>query len=323
MSIIAVIWIHARSGSGYDDWNFPYWIIVRDLINFPVALFLFISAYFVNTSRLDEPWVWIKGRITRLLIPFLVWSTLYGVILSASTTSISLVEWVLRVSSGLTAPHLYFIVVLIQLTLLTPLIARAIGTRWIWAIYAITPAYLLALYAFAFATGNLPPLYNYPFAAWILFYVLGMHIRAKGLPKCFTPAVTVAFACFALALSVVESFGLLDVGMPDSFASSQLKLSSVAYSVAIIALAVVWRRRLASSAMSRLGEESYGVYYAHLLWLFVINATVDVVVGGGTPRVLFAVQSIQVVGALILSLATVWMARRIVGHKYASRYLGF
>src|SRR5665647_1477794 len=81
--IVFVVLIHCKSGIGYektpiDSWNFDYWIIMRQFINFPVAIFIFLAGYFVNIEKVKESSrSFIRNRIVRLLIPFLIWSTFY------------------------------------------------------------------------------------------------------------------------------------------------------------------------------------------------------------------------------------------------------
>lgn len=51
--IIAVVLIHCASHVEIDgSWERVFYLIYRNLTNFPVAVFLFISGYFVNPDRL-------------------------------------------------------------------------------------------------------------------------------------------------------------------------------------------------------------------------------------------------------------------------------
>src|SRR5665647_636289 len=81
--IICVILIHCKTGQSYENsstfsWNFDYWLILRQLINIPVALFIFLSGYLANIQAPDARYIpYIKKRVLRLLIPFLTWSLFY------------------------------------------------------------------------------------------------------------------------------------------------------------------------------------------------------------------------------------------------------
>lgn len=76
--------------------------------------------------------------------------------------------------TGKTATPFYYIVVLVQLTLHTPWLARLRDRRWL---YAATPVYLVLLYISNFSTGEMPRLYETVFPAWFGFYLLGMDCR--------------------------------------------------------------------------------------------------------------------------------------------------
>lgn len=51
--ILAVIMIHCPSGIGYSDIEQECWLILRQFINFPVAIFVFMAGYFVNTRKVQ------------------------------------------------------------------------------------------------------------------------------------------------------------------------------------------------------------------------------------------------------------------------------
>ena len=49
--ILAVIMIHCPSGQGYSTLDYHTWIILRQVINFPVAIFVFLSGYFMTAEK--------------------------------------------------------------------------------------------------------------------------------------------------------------------------------------------------------------------------------------------------------------------------------
>lgn len=56
LCIICVVLIHCMVGMSFKNnfelsYNYNYWLILRQFINFPVAVFIFLSAYFVNIER--------------------------------------------------------------------------------------------------------------------------------------------------------------------------------------------------------------------------------------------------------------------------------
>lgn len=39
------------------------WLGIRQIINFPVTMFIFMAGYFVNPSQIDRNWLKIRGAI--------------------------------------------------------------------------------------------------------------------------------------------------------------------------------------------------------------------------------------------------------------------
>ena len=58
--ILAVIAIHCPQGT---DENLFTWLGIRQLINFPVALFIFMAGYFVKPWKVDITWLKNRGGV--------------------------------------------------------------------------------------------------------------------------------------------------------------------------------------------------------------------------------------------------------------------
>lgn len=56
LCILAVVMIHCPSGIEYGAGTFPYTatLILRQFINFPVAVFFFLAGYFTNPDRVNK-----------------------------------------------------------------------------------------------------------------------------------------------------------------------------------------------------------------------------------------------------------------------------
>ena len=52
---------------------FPYY-------SFHVPLFMFISGYFYRDSEEEHPFLYIKKKVRRLLVPYLIWNLVYGIV---------------------------------------------------------------------------------------------------------------------------------------------------------------------------------------------------------------------------------------------------
>lgn len=149
--IICVILIHCTNGAAYRyaiapySWNFDYWIIMRQVINFPVAVFIFLAGYFTKIESVEKSkYSYVRSRIKRLLIPFLFWSTFFTMLkVFFLRDGVNLIEIIVKIILGLSSGQLYFILVLLQLTIITPYLVNEIKNRkYAKFLFLITPLYL-------------------------------------------------------------------------------------------------------------------------------------------------------------------------------------
>lgn len=341
LCILAVVWTHTRVGIPYNGgpyaWNFDYWLIQRQLINFAVAVFIFLAGYFVTASKVTGRAVpWLRSRAVRLGVPFLVWSVGYTLLMAWISGSWALGPFVRDVVLGASAKHLYFIVVLLQLVALTPLLLRLLETRWRWLPWAVTPAYLVALYAQTLSDGAPRPFANTWFAAWFVFYWAGLWVRRYGTPAFLGVRAAVVATAAAVVASAVEAYVLLGAGVDAGFAAGQLTVTSTLTSLAVIALLLALHERRQSRAsvttlgdgdrwfgLDRLGRDSYGIFYVHLLWFVLAWQVLGLPPADGEFAVLPLLQVGELVVAVALSLVVIAVVRRVIGRRAAARLLGF
>ena len=117
-------------------------IVIRWCINFCVAEFIFLSGYFVNKEKVKEnPKKYIVSRFKRLIIPLLMFSFIYTII-GVLKGNWNIKESILRFITFKSEAHLYYVVVLFQLVIITPLILKLLENKKIKILlYAITPIY--------------------------------------------------------------------------------------------------------------------------------------------------------------------------------------
>lgn len=258
IAIIAVVFIHTP----YVGSNAYTGIVLRQFVAFGVAMFVFLSGYFVK----DDSLTW-KG-ISRLLIPYLLWSALWF----AETTitgSQPVTTWKIVNSLFLGGAFypLYFLAVLIQLKLLTPLLYKRLhkdGYKWYkdW-LWLITPVYLAGLYLWQIHTGEQPKVYAQVFPAWFLFYYVGMYLKICPPQNAVTP-IAIVLLLASLYLAIGEATYINDIlGIP-FFAASQIKFTTFIYALLICILAVKMHTRLKDSIFTRIGEASFGIYIIHI-----------------------------------------------------------
>lgn len=333
--IICVVLIHCQNGINYKDaapysWNYDYWLIFRQFINFPVAVFVFLTAYFTDITKvIEKPWSYLTKRGKRLLIPFLVWSIFYSLIsVVKQGFDIDIIKIGMTIIVGQASTPLYYIVVLIQLVLITPWLIRCVKNKYLNIMaFSITPVYLIIIYGYSYLTKHQIPHYEAVFPAWFVFYYLGLYIKIK-VPGVRKKQRSIAKALHivlgALILSIIECYLMLYLEFPVGFASSQIKVSSFVYSLSIINLIFVLKEnhiKTKECIVTRLGNYSYGIFYVHCFWLLIISKVMSYI--PYIYNVLPLYQLIEVTAALALSTLSIIITNKIMGKKLSSKFLGF
>lgn len=333
--IICVILIHLNTGADYKDsvqfsFNYDYWLIFRQFINFPVAFFIFISAYFSNISIARErPLTFISKRGCRILIPYIVWTIFYSTINIMSGADINIKRIVYYFFYGGASAPLYFMVVLIQLIIITPIIVNYLDKKWFNIIcILVTPLYLLGLYFCNFFISGQMPLYNVFFPAWFIFYYLGLNVNKKRLPQLLNFKVnkllsSIFIVSIALLLSILECYLLLALDQTFGFATSQIKVTSLVYAIAVINLLLTVKQydNQVSNILVKIGDNSFGIFFIHCFYLIFINKALSYL--PHICNILVIYQLIALVLVITLSYFTVEISRKILGKKLSSVILGF
>lgn len=322
--ILAVVLIHSLGGFNYSTGYGTEFVVLRQIINYAVATFVFMAGYFVNVDALSDKEFsykhWIIYRGGRLCIPFIVWSLLYSGLsflkIAHSGHEIRWMGFVYRFIVGKSATPFYYIVVLVQLTLITPWLVKIVKQNGIISriLWLVTPLYLMYLYAWNYIVGVSPRLYETLFPAWFGFYYLGIHVRCGWKLKCNGYA-----AVGALALSLVETIGLRAVGFDIGFYTSQITVGSFLYSVTIIGwlLKKSENDRRDCRLLSNIGDCSYGIFYIHMAVLMIVGGFIEC----GNWYVYWILQFVLTAS---ISYIIVHIGQMILkNHKKLLRYIGF
>lgn len=273
LAIIAVVFIHALepaiTSSGFSQ---LVAVLLRQPIDFAVAIFLALAGYFgrpktgVNATR------YILHRMLRVVPPYVFFTFIYLLLINPSfLVSVKAVIMSLATGTGMTIG--YFVVVLCQYIVLTPLLVRLsdraqFGLIVLGTIFGLTWTYYARLYG----EGRWAefPYYALPFFAWAPFYQLGLFMSVRSSPQTTTSVVVLLGG---LALSVVEALYWLHFGL-ESLAASQIRFSSYLFSVGIFLTGFAFSNRHASAsgALVWLGNRTYPIFLGHLLVLWPVQA---------------------------------------------------
>lgn len=314
VAIIAVVWIHCSWEMNHDNsFNFFYSLIFRQFLNFAVGMFVFFAGYFINTNKICTKKYFVN-RLKRLIIPYLFWTAVNIGIRFAAGNYASIKEIFGMILFGTSVAQLYYIIVLLQLTLLTPVIIKLDSYKYArMFLWAISPVYYLCMYYLNFQI----PLRQTVFPVWFIFYYAGLKAKKTD----FKPTVKkiICMTIFTLIISVIESLILYQIYGKYSMAVTQIKISSVLYALSVIGLILSLKEMKISSnnIFVRLGYFSYGIFYIHTFALKIVNTALSFL-AASIPLILL--QCIQLVLSLLISCFMIIVLKKLL--KENAKYIG-
>ena len=256
-------------------------VAVRPFLNWGVAAFIFLSGYLTSEEKIMRGGV-LSGRLKKTLVPYVLWSVAYALLLQHSGAFGVVKALVIGGASA----QMYYVLVYAQLVVLTPLLYRLLHA-WPVVPYALGVLALVGREAAALAGFALPHIQAI-FAVWLIFYVVGLDWeRWRGYVEGKAAFWGVAVA---IALCVQGGFGFTWNAYGDyNMATTQLKLSSMVTSLAVIALIMALPAHLKAKAggslLGKLGDASFGIFLCHM---FAVAALGKVLGLAALPLTAFA-----------------------------------
>ncbi|MDK0707391.1 MAG: acyltransferase [Clostridium perfringens] len=308
ISIMAVVLIHILPVCGEA-------IIIRQFLNFCVAMFLFISGYLTN-SIIDDVKYFYKKRISRIFIPYIIWSFVF-ILLSGNYNLKSILA---RILTGQGCGIYYYILVYAQMVIITPLLIKTLDKRYRRYIYLLTPISILVLYILKFLGLEIGFPYNVlSFTVWIIFYYYGLNVRflerdhklENNLYK------NIILYIIFIVLSIIEGFIWNENG-DYSMAVSQIKITSIISSIYFIKVSIGVRNKiklknkLISSIFLLLGDYSFGIYLTHMLFVKIFNKIIP-------SQILYV--PISLIAILLSNCIFIYFLKKILKEK--AYLLGF
>lgn len=285
LAIAAVVLIHCLP-------QCPATVALRPFLNFSVALFLFLSGFLTDEDKIRGV---LQRRVRKVARAYALWSIVYLIVFPHHSLASGIVAFII----GSASAQMYYLLVYVQLVLLTPLLFKLL-LRHRYFVYAITPVCLLFRECAAFAGVALPQI-QVLCPLWLIFYVVGLDWkRWDKLIRKHTFRVFIVF-CTCLAFQEIASFWWYAAG-DFNMATTQLKISSLATSLAAIALFMTipasFKMKASTSPFVGLGNASFGIYLCHILVLAVVGKLVGLL--AMPPEVLtFALWALTLVGSYL------------------------
>lgn len=127
ISILAVVCIHTTTktiqATSNDLQHVPWTLLLNQAARFAVPLFFMISGFVLelNYTFHANYFVYLKKRLSRILIPYIFWSAIYFFVIHQSTKPYDFLRTLI---AGTASYQLYFIPALLMLYLIFPLIHR-------------------------------------------------------------------------------------------------------------------------------------------------------------------------------------------------------
>ncbi len=249
-------------------------IIIRRIIDFAVPVFMFLSGYFV---KYDERKSFFKKKITRIVGPLLIWNLIYGVTNIITQNVTNNIEKIKLVMLG--GFHLYFLVVLLMLVIITPFLIKYIqknnSRTKLYLPLLITLLYNVCNTIFYIKFNSSIPYYNYHIFGWFSYYYLGLlfrydKIEVKSLEK-------INYLCFlSLMVSIIEGIFIYAEYEYYDLAVTQISTGNYIYCMALcLIIKNSEKEKSHKNILTMLGDFSYGIYLSHVLILMLIKKLVS------------------------------------------------
>lgn len=301
--MFAVVFLHSKSGVDYIrtslEWNYFYWFSLKELLICPVALFIFISGYYNAKYKMADVQSFLRKRIPKMVIPYIFWSTVYILAINLFVNkSIPLMQdIVIHFLTGDISAHLYFMVVLFQLTLISPFICEHDDKKWCgFVCIAVSVIWLILIYIYQINVKKQLPYREVYFFGWLVFYYFGIMYKENeesitNKIQSFPTAVYFLIYLVTYAISLIESFILKRLlSIPLNASMSFFKLSSYLYTIATILLIIKIKVVISkkneklieqrkphslSNIIRLIGKNSNKIYYMHVLVLLLVSKVLD------------------------------------------------
>lgn len=284
--IIAVICIHMflnRNVTGEVVW-------IRQIVNFPVALFVFMAGYFVKTERVEQDCAgWLKKRLLRIAGPYFLCSA--GYLLYACLVKKANMNYKGVIASlllGTSNIQMYYCIVMFQLILLTPMLVKYSGRKWMKCACFIITAASVALKYLEEWKHCVPSVFGSFCGVWLFFYLYGICCgkEREYIEEEKSWKRLLAWVLVSGAFMYIEAGCMYRSEVYHTFSTSQVRVGNFSFVFCLINLLIFLSRRPGrrSGWLILLGKNSFVIYLLHMFvvdTLFVLYPGIHYLAVGG------------------------------------------
>lgn len=274
--IINVVLIHVLTLSNILQYNYVN-IIIRKIINFSVPAFIFLAGYLVNFK---DKKTFFRKKFFRLIPALILWDIIYFIIYLKfkEINFLYLIKNLIFASNGY---HLYYIYVLIQLFIITPLLIRISKSKIVYVKYfplLVTPIFNLIYTLIMFYVCDISFYYKFLVFGWISYFYLGLLLKEQRDNNSLLISDRIKVGVFAL-ISVCE--GIIVYRLSDNYALgvSQLSFINSIYSLFVCIYIYkklnIFKQEKNLTILNKLGSFSFGIYLMHPLIINIVRKLIN------------------------------------------------
>jgi len=307
LSALAVIAIHVVSYNIYivhPNVLVFITIFINSVSHFAIPMFVILSGFLLfhkyhdKTISLKEFYL---SQLGKIIPPFLIFSVFYSIVNGHSFNINHLPVTIIKIVSGRSSGHLWFLPLIIQLYLIYPLLHRAylyaktrnnvyhvvLGLIFFQIVFDIFDLFMRFLYSSLPIQGMLRRI----FVSHLSYFFFGLYIRDNySAFKKWLSSLRLSVICILMVFlnSLLSSFGYLEMGRHNGIANVPpflplSVLSTILGSLGLFVNSILFykigiallsqqnnRNNKIAEILNRLGKYSFGIYLIHVFFVVKI-----------------------------------------------------
>lgn len=304
LAIILVVLIH-NTPDGITQ------VYVRPFFNIAVGIFLFLSGILSNAKNYNP-----KKRILKLIIPYIIWTLIYVLLSNFKNPSKIPMLYLKNLLTAKSSSVMYYVFVYIELTLLIPIIDKLAKSKYKYLGFIITPIEiilfrLLPEMGIYHINSYLSIIVRISCLGWFTFYYLGYLLGNNLLKVKYSNKKLTILLIISIIIQGLEGYWYFSNGIVNC--GTQSKLSSILETSIFCLLAfnfIKSKKEYKSKILYLIGNYSFGIFYAHLAVMKVLNYIPYY------SRIIFPINALI---TLVVTILCIYIGKKILG-KY-SKYL--